>query len=222
MDHGRHGGHDQRKSPWDGGKAKACQRISPPDRWCAGCLPCLVFSPCCRGELLFPGLCVGLNPALQAGGVHRPGLARDLATATKDGQGRDTADGEAGCQLLLIFGIHLGQLVVRLQFACHLHEGRRHHAAGAAPRRPEIDHDGQIGATDMTLETGGIEFDWFAREEGTLAFPTGAACRKAIFRNAVGGVAVRADNDQRFVHGNSIRISTDMGPMRVASRSGYP
>ena len=59
---------------------------------------------------------------------------------------------------MLILGIHFRQAEFRLELHCRLGESRRHGAAGAAPRRPEIDQQGNVGAFGMRIKAGGIKF----------------------------------------------------------------
>jgi hypothetical protein len=52
-----------------------------------------------------------------------------------------------------------------LELLGSLLEDRSHGTAGAAPRRPEIDYDGNVIAGDLALEPIATELDWLSRKE---------------------------------------------------------
>src|SRR5204863_9589037 len=74
-----------------------------------------------------------------------------------DHQRGDGADAERGGQLLLGLGVDLAEHRIRVLFR-RLLEDRAEHAAGTAPRRPEVDQR-QVGAADRGLEVLGRQLD---------------------------------------------------------------
>ena len=80
---------------------------------------------------LASGLTCPVEPADRA-------LACDLAALVEQHQRGDGADAVALAERGLDLGVHLGQAHLRLEHRGGAFEVRRHHLAGAAPRRPEI------------------------------------------------------------------------------------
>src|ERR1700674_668405 len=101
--------------------------------------------------------------------VHRPRLPRDFAATLKNDQRRDASDTVATGDLLRTLGVDLRESHARLQFRGRAGEVRRHRAAGPAPRRPEIDDDGDLASVDLGIEISRSEFDRVAIEEALLA-----------------------------------------------------
>ena len=93
-----------------------------------------------------------LYPAHDVGSTHRARLSGDLAATAKQCQRRNTAYTEARAERLLGLGVDLGQANARLEFARRLFELWRHHFAGPAPGRPEIDQHRNISAADVPIE----------------------------------------------------------------------
>lgn len=140
------------------------------------------------------------DPAHQVARIHGAGLAGDFPAVAKNDQGRNAADAETGGDVLRFLGIQLGEAIAGFELVGRLGEGRRHHAAGAAPGRPEIDDDGYVATSDLAVECVGPEFDGMPGEQGLPAFSANRVLGQTIGRNAVGGVAVRADDQERGGH----------------------
>ena len=97
---------------------------------------------------------MSLYPAFERGRIDGAALAGNFTPVAENGQSWNAANVEAGGQLLLAFGIDLGQAGGRLQFPGGAGEGWRHAATGAAPRRPEVDDNRQIATPDMAVDDG--------------------------------------------------------------------
>ena len=87
-------------------------------------------------------------------------------------QGRNTADTELGAQHLFLFRVDLDQTYGGFQTLRGLLEGRRHHAAGAAPGRPEIDQQGDVAFFYMPCETPAIQGQGLAVKQIPMTLST--------------------------------------------------
>ncbi len=132
--------------------------------------------------------------------VHRPCLARNLSAAAHQHQGGDTADAEAGTQLLGLFGIDFDQSDCRFELDGRLLEGRGHHPAGSAPGRPEIDEQGNVVFLRVVLETPLIQCQGLAGKKGLMALATFGAVLQSLGRDPVDAVAMGTDDMQGFTH----------------------
>src|SRR5256885_16584844 len=72
-------------------------------------------------------------------------------------------------------------------------EGRRHHAAGAAPGRPEIDHHRRLAAPHMPGKALRIQRHGLTGDQRLVAAAAVRRAAELVGRNAVGGVAMGAD-----------------------------
>jgi len=143
---------------------------------------------------------VGLHPAHDVGSAHGAGLARDFASRFEDDECRNTADLVTGRRCLVLFRIQLRQPYGWFQLGSRLFERWRHHLAGPAPRRPEIDDDRNVTAADVGLEVRVGEFYRVAGKQRCAAFATAGAFRKTCMRYPVYRCAVRTDNVYRLSH----------------------
>ena len=82
------------------------------------------------------------------------------------------------------------------QLAAGLLERRRHHPAGAAPRRPEVHQHRQPGGADDGVEVGVAQLDRLPLQQGLAAAPAVRGFVDACRRHAVGGAAMRAGQKQ--------------------------
>jgi len=74
-------------------------------------------------------------------------------------------------------------------------ERRRHLPARSAPCGPEIDEQWNVGAAGMCIEIGCGQGDGMPGEEPLLAGAASPACTEPGHRHAIGGGAMRADDD---------------------------
>jgi hypothetical protein len=79
---------------------------------------------------------------------------------------------------------------------------RRHRAARPAPRRPEIDDDGDLASVDLSIEIRRSEFDRMAIEEALLAVSAKRTVADARFGQPVNGIAERAGEANGRIHGS--------------------
>jgi hypothetical protein len=89
---------------------------------------------------------------------------------------------------------------MRLKFGSSLLECWRHHFAGPAPRRPEIDDNRDVTAADMFLKTRIGQLGRMAIENLFTAPAAFRARGEAVSRQTVGRTAARADNVFRVGH----------------------
>jgi len=99
-------------------------------------------------------------------------VARQLPTSLEKDQGRDAADIESPRQLLLLVGVHLANLEGGSTPLSRLVQHGRHHLAGPAPRRPEIDEDRQAAFGRMSRERRCIERNHVAIKKLRFALGT--------------------------------------------------
>ena len=85
---------------------------------------------------------------------------------------------------------------VGLQAGRGLFEGRRHHAAGAAPGGPEVHQHRDLAAADMAVEARFVQRDRRAGEQRPVAAAAVGLAGEVVGVDAVGGVAVRTDDVQ--------------------------
>jgi len=146
---------------------------------------------------------VGLRPAHDVvGGAQGAGATRHFHTALEQRQRGDAADVEARRQVLMVLGVDLGHPHPRLQLGGGLLEGRGHHAARAAPRRPEVHQHRDLAAADVAVKGGFVQRDRRAGEQRPVAAAAVGLIRQVVGVDAVGGVAVWTDDVQRFTHGS--------------------
>src|SRR5262249_33583447 len=70
----------------------------------------------------------------------------------------------------------------------------RHRLARPAPRRPEVDHDGDVISSDVALERLSVERDGVALEEPLFAFPARGRVTEPLARHAIRRTAMRTDD----------------------------
>jgi len=134
------------------------------------------------------------RPAHDSGDVHRTCLSRDFSSAPEQRQGRNTADVVSHAEFLGLLGIELRQPELRFELSRGLYERWRHHPAGAAPRRPEIDEHRYVVAGNIFLEIRSAEFHGVRVKQRLLAFAAGRLRCQFVGRHAVYGIAMRADD----------------------------
>ena len=88
---------------------------------------------------------------------RRARAPRDLLAIAKQDQRGDAADAETPRELLMLVGVELADLQLRASLIGDAIEHRRHRAAGAAPRRPEVHEHRQAAACGVRLERLRIE-----------------------------------------------------------------
>ena len=86
----------------------------------------------------------------------------------------------------VVVAVDLDQQRAPGQLAAGLFEGRRHHAAGAAPRRPEVHQHRQPGGADHGVEVGVGQLQRLALQQGlAAAAASGASSMRAAGRRLV-------------------------------------
>ena len=146
---------------------------------------------------------VGLRPAHDVvGGAQGAGAAGHFHAALEQRQRRDAADVEACRQILMVLGVDLDHPHPRLQLGGGLLEGRGHHAARAAPRRPEVHQHRDLAAADVAVKGGFVQRDRRAGEQRPVAAAAVGLAGQVVGVDAVGGVAVWTNDVQRFTHGS--------------------
>lgn len=139
-----------------------------------------------------------VDPAKQAAEVHGTGAAGDFPPAGEQDEGGYAADAQLGGQALIAIGIQFGEPYPWFKAGGGLLEHRRHGTTGSAPSGPEIHQQGQIAAFQVTLQTGAVEGQGLASEQGLMAFAAmctdAAALAKTVCRHTIDAVAVRTDN----------------------------
>ena len=98
-------------------------------------------------------------------------------------------------------------LHARLQLGSGLFIGRRHHAAGAAPGRPEIDQHRQLAARDVPFEVGRTQVGRMAGEQRLVATAAVGALAQVRGLDTVGGVAMRTHDVQLAHDGCGVSFS---------------
>src|SRR5690606_6270648 len=78
----------------------------------------------------------------------------DLLAAPEDLEGGDAGDAVAGGHLRVLVDVELDDADPALVLGGDLVEDRRHLLARAAPLRPEVDDDGDVGAEHLRVEGG--------------------------------------------------------------------
>lgn len=116
----------------------------------------------------------------------------------KNRQGRNTAYVVAGRQAGYGFGIDLRKPRLALQVTAHLLKSGCHHAAGAAPGRPKVHHDGSFALGELGLERSLVEVVRLRGQQGMMALTAMEFGLQFIERHAVGRVAMGADQMNRF------------------------
>src|SRR5712671_6222514 len=119
-------------------------------------------------------------------------------------QGRYALDGRALQQFRCRIAIHLDQPHLGLEFRCCLFEDRRHRLAGTTPGGPEVNEQWDIAVPGMLIEASGIvERRRPPLVKRAMARPALGTITQSLARQAVDGVAMRADDVQRTGHVNS-------------------
>jgi protein-S-isoprenylcysteine O-methyltransferase Ste14 len=128
----------------------------------------------------------------------------DLTALRKEDHRRDAADAEGGGDLGNALGVELGEANRWLEVAGGRSELRRHGPTRAAPARPEVDENGNLGLSDHPVEgVGAAEFDRMAVEQRRVATPAvrQAACDQPRLRRPIEAAAFGTDGDKAFLHG---------------------
>ena len=95
-----------------------------------------------------------------------------------------------------LVGVQLHESQLRLELARGALEHRRHSAARAAPRRPEVHDDREIAARDVALEVGFRKLDGVPLEERPAARAALGRVAEPVRGHPVGRMAVRARDVQ--------------------------
>lgn len=143
------------------------------------------------------------DPAHDFRGTHGARLTRDLAPVPEQRQRRDALDAELGGDSLFVLGVELGKPDTGFQLCGCLLERRGHYFARAAPGCPEINHNGDVAATDMLLEGVAIQFQGMGCKEPVMALATTGIISQPGSGDTVNGIAMRADNMLYVRHGRS-------------------
>src|SRR5580700_11999154 len=109
------------------------------------------------------------HPVDDVRGAHGAGAAVDLATGFEQREGGNAADIEFARETRFGVGIEPRQAHPGFQLYCSLRELRCHHLAGAAPRGPEIHHDGDVVTFDVPAKSGTVQLDHLSAEQGLMA-----------------------------------------------------
>src|SRR5882724_9666002 len=119
-------------------------------------------------------------------------------------QGRYALDGVAPQQFRCRVAVHLDQPHLGLEFRCCLFEDRRHRLAGTTPGGPEVNEQRDVAVPAMLIEASGIvERRRPPLVKRAMARPALGTITQSLARQAVDGVAMRADDVQRTGHVNS-------------------
>jgi hypothetical protein len=105
-----------------------------------------------------------------------------------------------GPKRLLRLGVDLGHAHSGLQLGGSLHVARRHLAARAAPRRPKVHQQRDLVALQVLVKCGLVQVNRLASEQRLLALPAVGRAGKLVSTDAVGGLAMGADDVQGFAH----------------------
>src|ERR1700761_7668826 len=100
--------------------------------------------------------CGGLQPADHLLRVDEAGLLLDEAAVRKDCEVGDASDVITGGELWVGFGIHFEDDAFAGDLAGGAFDMRRGHAAGTAPRGPEVDEHGNACVIDDVIEEGAV------------------------------------------------------------------
>ena len=80
------------------------------------------------------------------------------------------------------------------------HHTTCHLAARAAPRRPKIHQQRDLVALQVLVKCRLGQVNWLAGEQRLLALPAFRRAGKLVSTDAVGGLAMGADDVQGFAH----------------------
>ena len=132
------------------------------------------------------------------------GLVGDLPAVMHQHQGRYVLDAVALQQFRCRIAVHLDQPHLGLELGCRLLEDRRHRPAGTAPGGPEINQQRDVAVPGMLVEASGVvERRRPPLVKRAMARPALGTVTQSLARQAVDGVAMRADDVQRTGHVNS-------------------
>ncbi len=163
------------------------------------------------------------RPGHDTGAVERTRHPGELPSLRKQDHRGDAADTELGRDRLLLFGIDLEQAHSRFQLCRRLLECRRHHPAGTAPGRPEIDQQRDIAARQLGLKFRCTGLQGLAGEKGRFAAPAFPAAPKTISGDTIYARTMRADDMLRIAHRGLLqskyRSDLQMGPGRAWFKS---
>ena len=143
----------------------------------------------------------GFYPVDQAAKIDRARALLDDLSSPQDHQRRNAADAEARGDLGFVLGVELGDPDRWFKSPGRRVDHRGHGLARTAPRRPEINQDGQVGVIDVTVEIAGGERQRRADEQALFAPAAARPVGDAVEVNTVGRGAMRADNLSSLVHG---------------------
>jgi hypothetical protein len=135
-----------------------------------------------------------LHPAHDIVRSHGSGLARNLYAIAKQDQRRNATDTIFTCNGLCLLGIKLGQAQPRFQPGCSLFKCGRHHLARPAPRRPEVDHHGDVTAFDVLPEAAGTQRHRMSCEQALFALAAARRIGQACSGNPVDCRAAGTDD----------------------------
>jgi hypothetical protein len=125
-------------------------------------------------------------------------MASELPASLEKDQGRDAADIESAGQRLLFVGVHLANLQCSGTSLSRLVQHGRHHLAGPAPWRPEIDEDRYAAFGCMGHERFSIQRNHLATEKLRFALGTLGVLTHAVRRGTYDGVALGAGDQNRI------------------------
>src|SRR6185437_266495 len=141
--------------------------------------------------------CGGLQPVEHLLGVDDAGLLLDEAALREDGEVRDAAHVVTSSELRVGFGVDLEDDAAPRDLACGALHVRRSHAAGTAPRCPEVDKHGNVCIVDDVVEARDVGGDGFGdRRERLFAVAAAAGVSEMRRGNAVLRSAVRAASNE--------------------------
>ena len=112
--------------------------------------------------------------------------------------GRNTPYAQTSGNALFDLGIELDQAHLGFEDAGRSFEGRRHHAAGAAPCCPDINQNRNVGSAGLPFEHGGIGVERFAAEQHVTALAALARTGGPVGRYTIDRSACGTDNLAAF------------------------
>jgi hypothetical protein len=105
-------------------------------------------------------------------------------------------------ELLLGFGIYLEQSNFGFQLGRRLLKRWRHHFAGPAPGRPEINQQWNLVTLDMLFESGRCDFQRLSVKQRIVTFAALGRFLQTRLRDAVDRIAMWANYVQWVSHFN--------------------